>query len=183
MNVSPTRLPGVLIVEPKLFRDDRGHFLELWHQGRYESAGLPATFVQDNVSRSARGVLRGLHYQHPSAQGKLVSVLEGAIFDVAVDVRVGSPTFGRWAGVRLDAGTGRQLYVPEGFAHGFVVTSEAAVVLYKCTRPYAPSDEGIIAWDDPELAVEWPVSEPTLATKDRGAPRLSEVDPRRLPSL
>lgn len=182
-NVIETRLPGVVVIESPVFRDDRGHFEELWRLDRFAEAGLPAEFAQDNLSYSTRGVLRGLHYQHPSAQGKLVAVLRGAIFDVAVDLRQGSPQFGQWVGVELVAGQGRRLYVPEGFAHGFVVTDEEALVLYKCTQLYAPQEEGSVLWNDPDLGIQWPIAEPRLSAKDRQAPRLSELPDDRLPRL
>ena len=181
MNILPTGLPGVTILEPRVFRDDRGYFLETWNQSRYAEAGLTTRFVQDNVSSSARGVLRGLHYQQPSPQGKLVQALHGEIFDVAVDIRVGSPTFGRWEGVTLSAENGRQFYVPEGYAHGFVVVSEHALVSYKCTEYYQPKSEGSLRWDDPDLAIAWPVDVPRLSPKDLDAPRLREVPAERLP--
>ncbi len=181
MNLIQTRLPGVVVLEPRVFRDDRGFFVETWNRARYAEAGLPADFVQDNLSGSAPGVLRGLHYQHPAGQGKLVRVLRGEVFDVAVDIRAGSPTFGRWAGFVLSAENGRQLYVPEGFAHGFVVTSDGALFSYKCTAPYDPPSEGSILWDDPDLAIAWPVRSPVLAAKDRDAPRLRDVPADRLP--
>jgi dTDP-4-dehydrorhamnose 3,5-epimerase len=173
--VSETSLPGVLLIDVPIYRDDRGHFLELWHRDKSTGPGLPDRLVQDNVSWSRRGVLRGLHFQEPHAQGKLVCVLEGSIHDVAVDIRVGSPTFGRWVGVDLDAASGRQIYVPEGFAHGFVVTSDAALVLYKCTETYRPGAEAGLLWSDPELAIDWPVRDPVLSAKDRAAPRLAEL--------
>lgn len=176
-----TRLPGVVLIESPVFRDDRGHFEELWRSDRFAEVGLPSEFAQDNLSYSTRGVLRGLHYQHPSAQGKLVAVLRGAIFDVAVDIRQRSPHFGQWVGVELVAGQGRRLYVPEGFAHGFVVTGEEAVVLYKCTQLYAPREEGSVLWNDPDLGITWPVAEPKLSAKDRQALRLSEIPADRLP--
>ena len=181
MNVKPTRLPGVLLIEPRVFRDDRGYFFETWSRARYAEAGLPADFVQDNLSVSRAGVLRGLHYQHPTAQGKLVGVLRGEVFDVAVDIRAGSPTFGRWEGFLLSAENGRQLYVPEGFAHGFAVTSDEAIFSYKCTAPYDPSSEGSVRWDDPDLAIDWPVRSPALAPKDAAAPSLAEVPADRIP--
>lgn len=182
MNLIPTELPGVLVVVPRVFRDDRGYFLESWHRDRYAGAGLPGGFLQDNLSCSTPGVLRGLHLQHPAAQAKLVSVLAGAIFDVAVDVRVGSPTFGRWAGVELTADGHRQLLVPAGFAHGFVVTSDVpALVSYKVDAPYAPADELTVAWDDPDLAICWPVPRPSLSGKDRQGLRLRDLPPDRLP--
>ena len=184
MKLLETALPGVLIVEPRVFRDDRGFFLETFNIARYAEAGLPATFVQDNVSMSRRGVLRGLHYQHPTGQGKLVSVLRGEVYDVAVDIRRGSPTFGRWAGAVLSAGNMRQLYVPPGFAHGFLALSDEVLFSYKCTAYYRPADEGSVRWDDPDLAIDWPIpasSPPLLAPKDAAAPRLAEIPAERLP--
>ena len=163
MNVLETGLPGVVIIEPDVFGDDRGFFMETWNGRRYEEAGLPGRFVQDNLSYSARGVLRGLHFQNPQAQGKLVSVLRGEVFDVAVDIRVGSPTFGEWTGVTLSAENKRQFYVPPEFAHGFLVTGEDALFFYKCTDYYAPSAEGIVLWNDPEIGIEWPTDAPTLS--------------------
>lgn len=181
MKVIETSLPGVLLVEPRVFRDERGHFLETWNLERCRVAGLPESFVQDNVSVSRRGVLRGLHYQEPNAQGKLVSVLEGEVFDVAVDIRQGSPNYGRWVGYTLSAANARQLYVPEGFAHGFVVVSEVAVFSYKCTAFYDPNAEGSVRWDDPDLHIDWPVESPILSPKDAAAPRLVELPAERLP--
>jgi dTDP-4-dehydrorhamnose 3,5-epimerase len=183
MTISETELPGVLIVDLPVYRDDRGHFFEVWHPSRRERPGLPLPeeFVQDNVSHSRRGVLRGLHYQEPAPQGKLVMPLQGEIYDVAVDIRVGSPTFGKWLGVTLAAGRGRQLYVPEGFAHGFAVTSEEAVVLYKCTRPYTPSAEGSVLWSDPDIGVAWPTAAPILSGKDQAARKLRDIPRDRLP--
>ncbi len=182
MNVTETRLPGVVIVEPRIFRDDRGYFLETWSVANYGPAGLPTRFAQDNLSSSAPGVLRGLHYQFPTAQGKLVGVIQGEVFDVAVDIRVGSPTFGRWEGVTLSAANGRQLYIPEGFAHGFLVTSDGpALFAYKCTEGYDPTGQCSILWDDPDLAIDWPVAAPLLSPKDRDAPRLRDVPESRLP--
>jgi dTDP-4-dehydrorhamnose 3,5-epimerase len=181
MKTVPTELPGVVIVESPVYRDDRGYFLELWNRDRYAPLDLPDRFVQDNISSSAPGVLRGLHYQHPEPQGKLISVLEGSIYDVAVDIRVGSPTFGRWVGVELIAGRGRQVYVPEGFAHGFAVTDGPALVLYQCTNTYNPRCEGSIRWDDPDLAIAWPTADPTLSPKDREAPPLGRIPRERLP--
>lgn len=181
MNVIKTDLPGILIVEPKVFGDERGYFLEAYQARRYAEAGIPGPFVQDNLSYSRRGILRGLHVQHPNSQGKLVQVLSGEVFDVAVDVRVGSPTFGKWMGVTLSSENRRQLYIPEGFAHGFVVTSEAALFVYKCTDYYAPAAELSVRWDDPAIGIEWPIGEPILSEKDaRGLP-LSDIPPARLP--
>lgn len=185
MNVIETDLPGVLVIEPRVFRDARGYFVESWNRARYAAAGLPTDFVQDNLSYSTRGVLRGLHYQHPSAQGKLVCVLRGEVFDVAVDIRRGSPTFGRWVGVTLSAEDGRQVYIPEGFAHGFLVTGDEALFSYKCTDYYQPADEGAVRWDDPDLAIAWPLGScaPIVAPKDAAASRLAEIGPDRLPCL
>lgn len=181
MNITPTRLPGVVVLEPGVYRDHRGYFLETWHEARYAEAGLPDRFVQVNVSSSSRGVLRGLHYQHPSGQGKLLTVLRGAIFDVAVDIRAGSPTFGRWEAVVLSSEDHRQLYIPPGFAHGFVVTGDEALVCYKCTEFYRPGEEYSVLWDDPAIGIPWPVASPTLSPKDAAAPRLADVPPDRLP--
>lgn len=174
MRVTNTELPGVRLIVPDVYADERGHFLELWRAERYAEHGLPATFVQDNLSFSRHGVLRGLHYQNPMPQGKLVTVLQGEVFDVAVDVRAGSATFGRWIGHTLSAENRRQLYVPEGFAHGFVVTSQAALFHYKCTAPYDPATERAVRWDDPHLDIPWPVTPPVVSAKDRQAPLLHE---------
>jgi len=186
MKVSPTPLPGVLLIEPRVFGDDRGHFFECWSASRYGEAGLGGPFVQDNLSVSRRGVLRGLHYQHPNGQGKLVTVLDGSVFDVVVDIRRGSPTYGRWWGTDLDGESHRQLWVPPGFAHGFLVTSDRAFFAYKCSEYYRPADEGSIRWDDPGLGIAWPdpgPGGPVVSAKDRGAPRLADLPADRLPSL
>ena len=181
MQIIPTELEGVVIVEPKVFADPRGYFLETFHAERYAAAGLPAAMVQDNLSCSARGVLRGLHYQYPEPQGKLVYVLAGAIFDVAVDIRIGSPSFGRWTGVELSAENKRQLFVPAGFAHGFCATSEQALVAYKCTHLYRPQFDRGVAWNDPEIGIRWPTDAPLLSDKDARAPRLADIPAERLP--
>jgi dTDP-4-dehydrorhamnose 3,5-epimerase len=183
MKVEQTRLPGVLFLEPRVFRDARGHFLETWNEGRYQELGVPGPFVQDNVSVSARGVLRGLHFQQPNPQGKLVSVLQGEVYDVAVDIRVGSPTFGEWLGCTLSGEDGRQLYIPPGFAHGFVVLSPSAVFAYKCTAYYDPDAEGTLLWNDPAIGIEWPVSEPLLSDKDASGLPLSKMPSARLPTF
>ncbi len=175
MRVIATELPGVIVVEPRVFGDQRGFFLETFHADRYAEAGIRATFVQDNWSRSVRGTLRGLHFQEPHAQGKLVSVAHGAVYDVAVDVRRGSPTFGRWVGYELSAENKRQMWVPPGFAHGFVVTSDSCDFLYKCTALYRPEAERAIAWNDPALAITWPIGDPILSSKDAAAPRLADA--------
>lgn len=176
-----TKLPGVLIIEPKVFGDVRGHFVETWNQVRYATAGIPGSFVQDNLSFSTKGVLRGLHFQNPSSQGKLVSVLQGEVFDVAVDIRFGSPTFGQWVGVNLSSDNKWQLYVPEGFAHGFYVTSETVLVTYKCTDFYDPKAEGGIRWDDPNIGIQWPQDIPVLSEKDRVYPLLEDIPTSQLP--
>jgi dTDP-4-dehydrorhamnose 3,5-epimerase len=181
MKVTPCGLAGLLLVEPDVFGDARGFFLETWQEQRYREAGIAGPFVQDNVSFSRRGILRGLHFQNPSAQGKLMSVLEGEVFDVAVDLRRSSPTFGRWHGVRLSGENHAQFYVPPGFAHGFQVVSEAALVFYKCTDFYTPRHELAIAWNDPAIGVQWPIAEPVLSAKDRCGMRLSDVPADRLP--
>ena len=178
MRFVPTDLPGVIVVEPDVHRDARGFFLETYHAGKYAAAGIQGPFVQDNHSRSVHATLRGLHLQVVRPQAKLLRVIEGEIYDVAVDVRRGSPTFGRWVGVTLSADSQRQCYVPAGFAHGFSVISEAAQVEYKCTDLYDPDSEIGIAWDDPELGIRWPVSQPILSNRDRANPRLAAVRER-----
>jgi dTDP-4-dehydrorhamnose 3,5-epimerase len=175
MNVIATGLPGVVIIEPRRFRDDRGFFCESFNEARFAEAGLPSRFVQDNLSYSEAGVLRGLHYQLPNAQAKLVGVLRGEVFDVAVDIRKGSPTFGKWVGVTLSFENGRQLLIPEGFAHGFLVTGDCAICNYKCTALYHPKSEGSIAWDDPAIGIDWPRRDVRLSPKDAAAPRLADV--------
>jgi dTDP-4-dehydrorhamnose 3,5-epimerase len=181
MNVQDTGLPGVLLVQPPVFHDGRGYFRETWRAERYAAAGIPDRFVQDNVSLSARGVLRGLHFQEPGGQGKLVSVLRGEVWDVAVDVRAGSPTFGHWAGYTLSAENGWQLWIPAGFAHGFTVTSDEAIFAYKCTDVYRPETEATVLWNDPELGIEWPVDRPVISDKDAAGARLRDLAPERLP--
>jgi dTDP-4-dehydrorhamnose 3,5-epimerase len=181
MKVIETDLPGCLVIEPRVFGDARGFFFEQWNQQRYAEHGVVMDAVQSNLSRSARRVLRGLHYQLPNPQGKLVSVLEGEVYDVAVDIRRGSPTFGKWAAVVLSADNQRQFWIPPGFAHGFAVTSEHAVFHYFCSTLYdAAADKGI-RWDDPALAIDWPIAAPELSAKDRAAPLLAEVAEERLP--
>ena len=183
MKTTPTELPEVLLIHPEVHRDDRGFFLETFHAHRYAEAGLPAVpFVQDNHSRSIRGTLRGLHIQTTNPQGKLVRVSSGEVFDVAVDIRHGSPTFGRHVGVVLTATGFEQLWIPAGFAHGFCVLSDTAELQYKCTDVYDPTGELTIAWDDPEIGIQWPVDSPLLSDKDRSAKRLSEFAPHELPA-
>jgi dTDP-4-dehydrorhamnose 3,5-epimerase len=181
MKVTPTILDGVVAIEPRVFGDARGYFLETWHRERYAEAGVSREFVQDNLSRSQKGILRGLHLQNPFTQGKLVQVFEGEVFDVAVDVRVGSPTFGKWVGEHLSAENKRQLYIPQGFAHGFCVLSESALFAYKCTELYHPETEFCLAWNDPALGIDWPVAHPTVSAKDAAGLALADVPREKLP--
>jgi len=182
MKVIETEIPGVLLLEPRVFGDERGWFMETWQQERYAELGLPASFVQDNQAYSRRGVLRGLHVQYPHSQGKLVQVMHGEVFDVAVDIRRGSPHFGRWVGAILSGENWRQFYVPEGFAHGYSVLSEDALFTYKCTDLYHPETQFSVRWDDPALDIAWPLeADPILADKDRDAPLLSEIPEDQLP--
>lgn len=181
MKVIKTALPGALVLEPQVFGDARGFFYESYNKGKWEAAGIHADFIQTNVSRSARGVLRGLHYQWPNPQGKLVSVLEGEVYDVAVDIRRGSPTFGQSVGVMLTADNHRHFWVPEGFAHGFCVLSEFATFTYQCTALYDAKADAGIRWNDAALGIDWPLSDPLLSDKDGRTPLLEDVAPERLP--
>jgi len=174
-------LPEVVIVEPQIFRDQRGFFLETYRESTYREWGIPERFVQDNYSHSVKGVLRGLHYQLGEPQGKLVWAAQGVIFDVAVDIRKGSPTYGRWEGLLLTSENQKQLYIPPGFAHGFCVTSDFAVVMYKCTRYYAPKEERGVRWNDPKLAIEWPIKAPIMSEKDKMLPTLDKALAEDLP--
>ena len=183
MRVLETGLDGVVIIEPRVHGDERGFFQESWKASSYSEHGLPGKFEQANVSRSQKGVLRGLHYQCRQPQGKLVSVLEGRIFDVAVDIRPGSPCFGQWAGVELSADNHRQMYIPEGFAHGFIVLSETALFHYHCTTEYAAEFDVAIAWNDPDIGIKWPIEPTSVSDKDRKAPALREVPSERLPAV
>lgn len=176
VRVTSIDIPGVLLFEPAVISDHRGWFFEAYHEQRYRDAGVTEHFVQDNCSRSTRNTIRGLHFQEPQAQGKLVMALEGTVYDVVVDIRKGSPTFGKWYGVALSDKNFHQIYVPPGCAHGFCVTSETATFLYKCTAYYSPKDERGILWSDPTLGIPWPVSEPILSPKDRAYPTLKEMD-------
>ena len=178
MNVIETKLPGVKVIEPKVFGDHRGFFLETYNEGRYREAGIDVRFVQDNHSRSTKGVLRGLHYQLVQPQDKLVWCIRGRVWDVAVDVRKGSATFGQWFGVELDDQSKRQIFVPKGFAHGFCVLSDEAEIVYKCSDLYAPGGEGGVIWNDPAVGIEWPIDSPVLSDKDSQLPPLSSA---RLP--
>jgi dTDP-4-dehydrorhamnose 3,5-epimerase len=175
MKVTTTTIPGVLLITPKVFGDSRGFFLETWNQARYAEAGIPGPFVQDNHSHSAKGVLRGLHFQKKFPQGKLVSVTRGTVFDVAVDIRKDSPSFGQWVGVTLSADDHQQFYVPPHLAHGFCVLSETADFHYKCTDYYHPEDEGCIRWDDPDLDIQLPIAKPELSAKDAKASYLKDL--------
>ncbi|HTQ78513.1 MAG TPA: dTDP-4-dehydrorhamnose 3,5-epimerase [Thermoanaerobaculia bacterium] len=176
MSFTELEIPGVILVEPRVFPDERGFFLETFHEQKYRAGGIPESFVQDNHSRSVKGTLRGLHSQRHQPQGKLVRAIEGRIFDVAVDVRRGSPTFRRWVGVELSAENFLQLYIPQGFVHGFCVLSDVAQVEYKCTDYYAPHDEQSVRWNDPDIGIAWPITDPVISPKDHAAPRLSEIE-------
>jgi dTDP-4-dehydrorhamnose 3,5-epimerase len=177
VNIIETALPGVLIFEPRVFGDARGFFMETWNLAAFAGAGLDLTFVQDNHSRSQKGVLRGLHFQNPGPQGKLVRVTNGAVFDVAVDLRGSSPTFGQWVGVELSAENKRMFWVPEGFAHGFLTLADDTDFLYKCTAPYAPANEFTLAWNDPAVGIEWPIAgfEPIISEKDARGLAVADV--------
>lgn len=179
---SETRLPEVKLIKPRRFGDARGYFLEAWNQQHYQQAGIEGPFVQDNLSFSRHGILRGLHFQHPYAQGKLVQVLQGEVFDVAVDIRRQSPRFGQWVGVVLSADNQHQLYIPPGFAHGFCVTGESALFLYKCTEFYHPEAEYSLRWNDPDIGIEWPCCQPQLSAKDQQGVGLYDFNPDQLPA-
>lgn len=181
MKVIETKIPGVVVIEPQIFGDTRGFFQELWRDERYKDIGIEGPFLQDNLSYSTRGVLRGLHYQHPHSQGKLVSVIQGVVYDVTVDIRIGSDTFGQWVSVVLSGENHRQLWVPPGFAHGFCVLSKTAYFTYKCTDVYTPAAEGGIIWNDPDINIEWPLKEVVLSDKDTQYLRLRDISPARLP--
>jgi dTDP-4-dehydrorhamnose 3,5-epimerase len=182
VKVTPLDLPEVRLVDLKIFGDVRGWFAETWQAERYAAAGIPSGFVQDNAARSQRGVLRGLHAQHPFGQGKLIQVLRGEIYDVAVDIRRGSPTFGRWVGMRLSSDRPQQLWVPPGFAHGYCVLSDEALFTYKCTDYYHPETQFSVRWDDPAIGIDWPLERaPILADKDREASLLHDIPAERLP--
>lgn len=183
MKVIESKLSGVLTIEPKVFGDYRGYFMETWQQQRYLDAGIRDQFVQSNVSKSQKGVLRGLHFQNPNPQGKLVYVLEGEVFDVAVDIRRGSPTFGQHEAIILNDTNHKQFYVPEGFAHGFCVLSESATFCYMCTNFYDAGAEASLLWNDEQLGIEWPISSPVLSEKDSNALKLNDFDVSKLPVL
>ena len=176
IHTEDTILEGLLVVVPRVFKDSRGFFMETYSKPAYTDAGIRDEFVQDNVSFSRKGVVRGLHFQNPNAQGKLVYVLQGEVFDVAVDIRKNSSTFGRWHGEYLSSANFRQLWIPEGFAHGFCVVSDSALLAYKCTNVYAPQNEGTIRWDDPDIGIDWPAISPEISEKDAAAPFLSHIN-------
>ncbi len=175
MQIEPTAIADVLLIKPRVFRDERGHFLETFRACRYAEAGIDVAFVQDNFSRSTRGILRGLHYQLNHPQGKLVNVIRGEVYDVAVDLRVDSPTFGKWVGAYLSEENNHQLYIPPGFAHGFCVVSDVADFMYKCSDTYHPEDEHVIAWNDAQLNINWPIDTPILSDRDRIAQPFSDA--------
>ncbi len=183
IKVIETKLPGVVIIEPKVLGDVRGFFKETWQKLRYEGIGINEQFVQDNLSFSTYGVLRGLHHQHPHAQGKLVSVVLGEVFDVAVDIRKGSPTFGQWIGVFLSGENHRQLWIPPGFSHGFCVVSDIVYFTYKCTNFYVPGDEVGLIWNDPDIGIKWPLDDVKLSDKDKKYPRLKDISEVHLPQF
>ena len=181
MKVIQTPLPGCVVIEPAVFGDERGAFYETWNAERFAAHGLPTHFVQSNVSTSSRGVLRGLHYQHPHGQGKLVQVLEGEVWDVAVDIRRDAETFGCWTAVTLSADNKKQFYIPPGFAHGFCVLSPTALFSYKCTDFYHPECDAGVRWDDPDIGIDWPIAEPVLSEKDKNLPLLRDIPVGRAP--
>ncbi len=184
MKITQTQLPEVLLIQPDAFGDDRGWFLETWRRNLYEQQGIKPQFVQDNVSFSKKNILRGLHFQYPHPQGKLVQVLFGEVFDVAVDIRLGSPTFAKWSGETLSASNHKQLYIPPGFAHGFYVISDTAVFSYKCTDYYSSTSEAGIIFNDPDINIPWPIeAEPLISPKDSAYPRLKDISPEKLPQF
>ena len=183
MQFTKTALPDVFLIEPDVFKDDRGFFMETYHQRKYAEGGIGQVFIQDNYSHSRYGILRGLHYQLKNAQGKLILVITGEIFDIVVDIRLGSPKFGQWLGTHLSAENRRQIFVPEGFAHGFIVLSDSVDVIYKCTDFYNPGDEYGIFWADPTIGIDWPIRNPILSDKDSKNPKLSEIPEELLPAF
>ena len=183
MNIEPGPIEGIWIITPDVFRDTRGYFMETFRERRFAAAGIPSTFVQDNFSYSTRDTLRGLHFQNPSGQAKLIQTVQGEIFDVAVDIRTGSPTFGQWFGIRLTSANHRQLLLAAGLAHGFCVLSHEARIAYKCSAYYAPECEAGILWSDPDIGIDWPVDTPRLSEKDQGYPRLKDIPPQKLPGM
>jgi dTDP-4-dehydrorhamnose 3,5-epimerase len=182
MKILPTPIVDLLILEPPVYGDHRGFFMEIYQKDRYQTSGIDCEFVQDNLSRSVQGTLRGLHYQYPNTQAKLVQVIQGEVFDVAVDIRKGSSDFGKWFGIRLSQDNKRQLFIPEGFAHGFCVMSAEAIFTYKCSDYYSPENEQGILWSDPDIKIAWPVPSPILSEKDKGYPLLKNIPHERLPT-
>jgi dTDP-4-dehydrorhamnose 3,5-epimerase len=180
MNVVPGKLQGLLLIEPKVFGDPRGFFMETWNLRKYQEAGLGVPFVQDNISVSRRGALRGLHFQNPNPQGKLVSVLQGEVLDLVVDIRIRSATFGKWEAVQLSSENKRQFYIPPGFAHGFLVLSDTAMFHYKCTDFYSPKDEVTLLWNDPDIGIQWPSGDPIVSEKDAKGQTLKNIPRDRL---
>jgi dTDP-4-dehydrorhamnose 3,5-epimerase len=183
MKIIATPIDGLLVIEPKIFKDKRGFFMETYNRQKYEAAGITETFVQDNLSYSKKKTVRGLHFQIRRSQAKLVQAVAGEIFDVAVDLRPASTTFGKWTGARLSDKNGRQMYIPKGFAHGFCVLSEFALFYYKCSDFYAPDDEGGIIWSDQDIGIEWPVENPIISEKDKQYPNLANLAAEQLPSF
>lgn len=183
MKILTTSIEGILIIEPKIFKDKRGYFMETYNQSRYNESGINRTFVQDNLSYSLKNTVRGLHFQIKHPQAKLIQAISGEIFDVAVDLRPGSSTFGKWTGIHLSDENRRQVFIPEGFAHGFCVLSEFALFCYKCSDFYTPDDEGGIVWSDPSIGIEWPVESPIISEKDNQFQKLSDLTPEQLPSF
>lgn len=183
MKVTQIKLEGALVFEPQLFGDERGFFMETWNYERYKKAGLDVKFIQSNLSKSSKGVLRGLHFQNPNPQGKLVQIIFGEVFDVAVDIRRGSATFGQWHGEYLSADNHKQFYIPEGFAHGFCVLSESAIFSYMCTNVYDAKSDYSLLWNDPQINIQWPISNPSLSEKDKNAMTLNTIDQNELPTF
>jgi dTDP-4-dehydrorhamnose 3,5-epimerase len=183
MNIIATSIEGLLLIEPKIFKDRRGFFMETYNRRKYETAGITETFVQDNLSFSLKNTIRGLHFQIRHSQAKLVQAISGEIFDVAVDIRSGSSTFGKWIGARLSDKNGRQMYIPKGFAHGFCVLSEFATFYYKCSDFYEPNDEGGIIWSDQDIGIKWPAENPIISEKDKRYPTLTGLSAEQLPSF
>jgi dTDP-4-dehydrorhamnose 3,5-epimerase len=183
MKIITTSIEGILIIEPKTFKDNRGFFMETYNQKRYNASGINPTFVQDNLSYSLKNTLRGLHFQIKHPQAKLIQVISGEIFDVAVDLRSGSATFGKWTGIHLSDENKRQMYIPKGFAHGFCVLSEFALFHYKCSDFYVPEDEGGLIWSDPDIGIEWPVENPIISEKDNQFQKLFDLTAEKLPSF
>lgn len=183
MKITETSLPGVKLIEPQIFADDRGYFMETWKRGSYTEQGIDVNFSQTNLSQSTLGVLRGLHFQWPQPQAKLVQVLQGRVFDVAVDIRRGSPNYLKWVGIELSEGNHHQLYIPEGFAHGFISLSETALLAYACSREYLQTADAAISWNDPEIAIEWPLEPTSLSAKDATAVNIADIPASKLPEL